>query len=243
MRPHIIGLAIVAGSIIYSASQEETTLYELDRKEALILIQEEIREEEKEVVLKPLAPSKGQVPRFVGDPASIAYATAIYQYAKALEKHGIPPAITIAQGMLESDNGRSRLARRANNHFGVKVHTGWKGGHILADDDAPNEQFCKFTSLEQNFSYRKVFLSRGRYAPLYARKFNREHFNKYRVISRDRDFDKKLSALERNWHKPRLRWAFGLDIVGYATDNTYATKLIAKMDRHKLYLADSDHTP
>ena len=45
-----------------------------------------------------------------------------------MHEHKIPASITLAQGILESGNGRSDLATRSNNHFGIKCHRGWQGG-------------------------------------------------------------------------------------------------------------------
>jgi flagellum-specific peptidoglycan hydrolase FlgJ len=44
-----------------------------------------------------------------------------------MRRTGIPASITLAQGMLESDYGRSTLARKGNNHFGIKCHNDWRG--------------------------------------------------------------------------------------------------------------------
>ena len=59
-------------------------------------------------------------------------------------RSGIPASITLAQGMLESGNGRSELALKSNNHFGIKCHNGWKGGKVYHDDDAKGECFRKY---------------------------------------------------------------------------------------------------
>lgn len=52
-----------------------------------------------------------------------------------MHEHGIPASITLAQGVLESGSGRSQLARRSNNHFGIKCHRGWQGNSVTHDDD------------------------------------------------------------------------------------------------------------
>ena len=52
-------------------------------------------------------------------------------------KYKIPASITLAQGILESGNGQSKLAKQGNNHFGIKCHSDWKGKTMRMDDDAP----------------------------------------------------------------------------------------------------------
>ena len=63
-----------------------------------------------------------------------------------MARTGIPASITLAQGIIESDYGRSRLATKANNHFGIKCHSDWKGRRIYHDDDRRNECFRKYNS-------------------------------------------------------------------------------------------------
>lgn len=69
----------------------------------------------------------------------------INQYKKIavdkMKEYKIPASITLAQGILESGSGNSRLAREANNHFGIKCHVGWKGKTFYMDDDEKNECF------------------------------------------------------------------------------------------------------
>lgn len=72
-------------------------------------------------------------------------------------RSGVPSSITLAQGAIESDNGDSRLAKIANNLFGIKHH-GWYGEYVLADDDAPNEKFRKYNSVYDSFIDHADFL-------------------------------------------------------------------------------------
>ena len=65
------------------------------------------------------------------------------------KKYRIPASITLAQGLLESGAGQSDLARRSNNHFGIKCHSDWRGGRVYHDDDLRGECFRK---------YKRVFL-------------------------------------------------------------------------------------
>ena len=80
-----------------------------------------------------------------------------------MRRYNIPASITLAQGIVESGNGNSRLARKGNNHFGIKCH-GWKGEEIYADDDKPNECFRKYPNLMGSFEDHSKFLHKhGRY--------------------------------------------------------------------------------
>jgi len=122
----------------------------------------------------------------------------------------IPASITLAQGILESGNGRSYLASKSNNHFGIKCHTGWKGEKVFYDDDEKGECFRKYKYVESSYKDHSKFLtSRRRYAELFKlRKTN------YRG------------------------WAKGLKKSGYATDKKYATKLISLIEDYKLFVFD-----
>ncbi len=126
------------------------------------------------------------------------------------EQYGIPASITLAQGLLESAAGRSTLATKGNNHFGIKCHKEWKGDFMLRDDDAPDECFRVYRDAAESFRDHSLFLSRGRYRPLF------EH-----------DVTDYAS------------WARGLSKCGYATDPNYASRLIAIIERYALYTYDT----
>src|SRR5687768_16300612 len=83
--------------------------------------------------------------------------------------HKIPASITLAQGILESANGNSRLARLANNHFGIKCHENWTGGTLYHDDDKENECFRSYPTAVESYNDHSLFLtSRPRYANLFT---------------------------------------------------------------------------
>lgn len=126
-----------------------------------------------------------------------------------MRKHGIPASITLAQGILESGAGKSMLAVRANNHFGIKCHTEWKGGRIYKDDDSRNECFRVYGSARESYEDHSQFLKRQRYARLYT----------YDPL------DYKA-------------WAKGLKACGYATLPTYAERLIKVIETYELYRYD-----
>jgi len=128
---------------------------------------------------------------------------------RKMREHGIPASITLAQGLLESGNGNSKLAREANNHFGIKCTSDWTGGKSYHDDDARNECFRKYKSAEQSFEDHAKFLQRPRYAGLFE--------------------------LKPTDYKG---WAHGLKKAGYATDPGYAPKLISLIERYELHNLD-----
>lgn len=118
---------------------------------------------------------------------------------------GIPASITLAQGILESANGNSRLAKEANNHFGIKCTTEWKGNTIFQDDDNKDDCFRVYKSPEESFRDHTEFLKRKRYAPLFE--------------------------LDKNDYRG---WANGLKTAGYATNPRYAELLISLVERYDL---------
>lgn len=128
-------------------------------------------------------------------------------------KTGIPASITLAQGMLESASGNSTLAREANNHFGIKCHSGWTGKTILKDDDAAGECFRYYNSAEESYRDHSEFLKRSHYAFL---------------------FD-----LDRDDYKG---WAKGLKKAGYATNPRYPELLISLVERYGLDRYDKEET-
>jgi LysM repeat protein len=128
---------------------------------------------------------------------------------KEMKRTGIPASITLAQGILESGNGNSRLATKANNHFGIKCHN-WSGPSIKHDDDAKNECFRKYKSPEQSYKDHSEFLVKGsRYSSLFE--------------------------LKQNDYKS---WAKGLKKAGYATSPTYAKALITLVESNNLQQYD-----
>lgn len=125
---------------------------------------------------------------------------------KQMRKYGIPASITLAQGIHESGNGSSYLAVEAKNHFGIKAYRGWNGPIVKCDDDAKNEPFCKFKTVEQGYEYHSTFLkSNTRYAPLF-----------------------KLKSTDYEG------WAKGLQKCGYATNPKYAKILIRLIEENHL---------
>jgi LysM repeat protein len=111
---------------------------------------------------------------------------------------GVPASITLAQGILETAGGQSDLAATANNHFGIKWKPDWAGEYVLHDDDAKNERFRKYVSVEDSYKDHSDFL---RTRPMYAFLF-------------------KLDPTDYEG------WAKGLKKAGYATSSTYAQQLI-----------------
>lgn len=127
-----------------------------------------------------------------------------------MQRYGVPASITLAQGILESGSGQGRLARTANNHFGIKCHKDWQGDSINHDDDAIGECFRKYSDPVQSFEDHSLFLkNRNRYAFLFS--------------------------LPPSDYKG---WAWGLKKAGYATDSKYPEKLISLIERYQLYNYD-----
>lgn len=128
-----------------------------------------------------------------------------------MERTGVPASITLAQGILESEAGRSPLAVKGNNHFGIKCHADWSGRTMKHDDDSRGECFRVYAAVEQSFRDHSDFL-------------------------RSRDRYKSLFELDPADYKG---WARGLKQAGYATDAGYADKLIVLIENLGLYRYDT----
>lgn len=128
---------------------------------------------------------------------------------KQMRQYKIPASITLAQGILESNNGNSKLALKANNHFGIKCH-GWEGKKIFEDDDKKNECFRKYKSPLESFKDHSLFLNK---------------YSRYAFL-----FDYKITDYKS--------WARGLKKAGYATNKKYPELLIKIIEDNKLNIYD-----
>lgn len=130
-----------------------------------------------------------------------------------MRTHGIPASITLAQACLESGNGNSDLAVKANNHFGIKCHNDWKGQTYYKKDDDPGKScFRKYRNAAESFRDHSDFLRyRDRYAFL---------------------FDLEITDYKS--------WCYGLKKAGYATDPQYAQRLIKIIEDYGLYRYDRE---
>ncbi|MEO1436162.1 MAG: glucosaminidase domain-containing protein [Bacteroidota bacterium] len=156
--------------------------------------------------------------------AQSAHATYINKYSdiavREMQRTGIPASIKMAQSILESGGGTSQLSRKANNHFGIKCGSDWKGAKFYKkDDDRQNGRlinscFRKYSNPEESFVAHSEFLKKDRYKALF-----------------------KLKPTDYKG------WAKGLQKAGYATSRTYSSKLIRLIEENKLYKLDSKDRP
>lgn len=123
---------------------------------------------------------------------------------------GVPASITLAQGLLESGYGLSELAVKGNNHFGIKCHNSWSGKKMYYNDDRRGECFRKYSSPEQSYRDHSDFL---------------RYRERYKFL-----FDYKITDYKA--------WAHGLKKAGYATDPSYAKKLIKMIEDYDLHQYD-----
>ena len=126
-----------------------------------------------------------------------------------MNKYGIPASITLAQGIIESGSGNSSLAKYANNHFGIKCTSEWKGKAYYKDDDQANDCFRVYKDARESYKDHSEFLKRKRYSFLFE--------------------------LDKNDYK---NWAYGLKQAGYATNPKYPDLLINVIDKYQLYQYD-----
>ncbi|MEP7253192.1 MAG: glucosaminidase domain-containing protein [Ginsengibacter sp.] len=137
---------------------------------------------------------------------------------REMKRMGVPAAITLAQGILETENGNSDLVKKSNNHFGIKCKSNWTGDVVDHDDDAPGECFRAYKDAEESFRDHSNFLrGSGRYAALFK--------------------------LDPSDYKA---WAYGLRKAGYATNPRYPQILIKNIEDNNLQqytLAAADDVP
>lgn len=135
-----------------------------------------------------------------------------YKYIaiKEMHRYRIPASITLAQGILESGSGNSRLATEANNHFGIKCHNNWNGSKTYEDDDEKNECFRVYLTADQSYRDHSVFLSTK---------------DRYKFL-----FDFSITDYKS--------WAEGLKKAGYATNPKYPERLIGLIERYNLEQLD-----
>lgn len=137
----------------------------------------------------------------------------VEQYAEyAIEqqrKYGVPASVTLAQGILESANGRSQLSRECNNHFGIKAGKSWLdagGQYGIYTDDRPNEKFCKYATVGDSYEHHSLILkNNSRYSACFS-------------LAQD-DY---------------RGWCNGLQKAGYASSELYASSLISVIERMDL---------
>ena len=128
-----------------------------------------------------------------------------------MQRYKIPASITLAQGLIESGAGQSRLAREAHNHFGIKVGLNWTGPYIVMSDDRPNDRFRKYRTDDESYEdHSRFLLTNQRYRSLF-----------------------NLALTDYRG------WANGLKRCGYATNPRYPEMLIGTIERYNLQQFDS----
>ena len=148
-----------------------------------------------------------QVPPMQAQTYSLLYANAAITQ---MMEYKIPASVVLAQAIFESNSGNSALAKKSNNHFGIKCHLEWEGDTIINTDDTLNECFRKYSTIEDSYIDHSLFLTlRNRYAPLF-----------------------NLNITDYKG------WCYGLKTAGYATYYRYAEELIKIIETNKLYLLD-----
>ncbi|MGZ5273204.1 MAG: glucosaminidase domain-containing protein, partial [Kaistella sp.] len=131
-----------------------------------------------------------------------------------MEKYKIPASITLAQGLLETGGGQSRLAQVGKNHFGIKCKEDWTGKTMNHTDDAPNECFRVYDDPRESYEDHSKFLANRKY-----------YVNLFKLDMKD-----------------YKAWAHGLKKAGYATNPRYAYILIDKIEKNRLYEFDNTNS-
>lgn len=141
------------------------------------------------------------------NPSVVAYIQSYQDMAiREMQRTGVPASITLAQGILETEAGKSDLVIRSNNHFGIKCKSSWTGEKVYHDDDARGECFRKYSDAEDSYKDHSDYLrTQPRYASLFS-----------------------LDPLDYKG------WATGLKKAGYATNPRYAQILIKYIENYRL---------
>ena len=125
---------------------------------------------------------------------------------REMKRMGVPAAISLAQGLLETENGNSDLVKKSNNHFGIKCKSTWTAGSVSHDDDAAGECFRVYKNAEDSY---------------------RDHSNFLRGSSR-------YAFLFKLDPRDYKGWAYGLRKAGYATNPKYPEILIKNIEDNNL---------
>ena len=191
-------LIIIVVTIFISSCGTKKRVVTSDKKPTVKEKKEKLLIPQLEPVKKPSISNAKKTHQYILKFAPIAI--------KKMHEHNIPASITLAQGILESGSGKSPLAIRSNNHFGIKCHKGWQGKSVTHDDDEKGECFRKYQHPESSYEDHSQFLlTRKRYASLF-----------------------------RLRHTDYKGWAYGLKKAGYATDKKYPHKLIDLIHKYDL---------
>lgn len=134
-----------------------------------------------------------------------------------MQKSGIPASIKLAQGIHESNSGKSALAQKAKNHFGLKCKSYWEGNTYYHKDDDRNSKGDLIPSCFR--SYDSVVTSYENHSEFLV---NTLHYA-------------ELFLYSKHDYK---NWAYGLKKCGYATDRLYAQKLISTIEKYDLHRFD-----
>lgn len=179
-------------------------------------------------------------------PAPTAQTTEQYiklyaKFAQAnMRRTGVPASIQLAQGILESNSSKSRIARLCNNHFGIKCHDGKRGRcskwHCkqLPDRDDPKAYFRCFKSAPAGFSYHAELLSSDYYAEL--KRYKPPY--KYHYVGHGKD-ERRRAAERKDGVIQKVMpyyacWAHGLRARGYATSRNYGKNLVNTIEKNNL---------
>ncbi len=206
MIGRIIGILILCLICFTGCKSKKSTVSHRKKHhtERVVRVKEDIPEKE----------TPAEEPTTVDVPVNIPYNQRVANYIdefstiakEEMLQYGIPASITLAQGILESGAGAGELTLKANNHFGIKCHTGWQGDRVYHDDDERGECFRKYNDPKYSYRDHSLFLTqRSRY--------------------------KDLFSLRKDDYKG---WAKGLRKAGYATDPRYPEKLIGIIERYNL---------
>ena len=125
---------------------------------------------------------------------------------REMKRMGVPAAITLAQGILETESGNSDLVKKSNNHFGIKCKSNWTGASVSHDDDATGECFRLYKTADESY---------------------RDHSNFLRGSAR-------YSFLFKLDVRDYKGWAYGLKKAGYATNPGYPQILIKNIEQFNL---------
>ena len=125
---------------------------------------------------------------------------------QAMKTYKIPASVKLAQAIYSSNAGQSKVAKEANNHFGLLCNAEYQGEQYYETSDRSGNCYRMYSTVKESFQDHNIFLTtRERYASLF-----------------------QLSSTDYTG------WANGLQACGYSINPEYGQRLISIIEKYQL---------